>query len=70
MIRVLLFDIGKDFGGTETYILQLINNMNDNVKYCLCVRKGFKLESFIKENTKIVEYFSFDFKKPISSIIQ
>lgn len=70
MIRVLLFDIGKDFGGTETYILQLINNMNDNVKYCLCVRKGSKLESFIKENTKIVEYFSFDFQKPISSIIQ
>lgn len=71
MKNILLFDIGRDFGGAETYILQLMNGLpQEGYKCFLCVRSHSTFATYLDEHYPANEKFSFDLSHFMASLRQ
>lgn len=69
MKHVLLFDIGKDFGGAETYIMQLMNGLpQEGFKCFLCVRAQSAFAIYLDDHYPDNEKFRFDFSHFVASL--
>ena len=71
MKHVLIMDVGKDLGGAETYIMQLINGLPLEDYQCfLCIRAQSAFAEYLEKQCINTDKFYFDFSCPATSLKQ